>query len=214
MWRASASSLLALGAAASLAAQTPARQAPRTPAAAPNQDSAAIINAVRMGPGDSLGRLDAPEAAGRAVAPVTARDNSELVKDIEGKIRCTCGCNLSVYTCRTTDFTCSVSPAMHQAVLAKLDARMTEAQVLASFQAQYGDMIFMEPPKHGFNIVVYVVPFLGLAVGIGLVTGIVRRWFRRPAEPAAEPETVGAAAGAVPPDELERLKRELENFEA
>jgi cytochrome c-type biogenesis protein CcmH/NrfF len=206
MWRASALSALALGTAAVLAAQTPA------PAAAPNQDSANIVNAVRLGPGDSLGRLDAPEAAGRSVEPVTARDNSALVKDIEERIRCTCGCNLSVYTCRTTDFTCSVSPAMHRAVMARLDAGMTEAQVLASFQQQYGDMIFMEPPKHGFNLLAYVMPFVGLAVGLGLVTGLVRRWFRRAAAP--EPEPAQAAAGAVPAEELERLKRALDDFEA
>ena len=208
MWRASALSALALGAATLLAAQTPA------PAAAPNQDSANIVNAVRLGPGDSLGRLDAPEAAGRSVEPVTARDNSALVKSIEGKIRCTCGCNLSVYTCRTTDFTCSVSPAMHQAVLARLDAGLTEAQVLASFQQQYGDMIFMEPPKHGFNLLAYVMPFVGLAVGLGLVTGLVRRWFRRAPAPESTPGTPGAAAGAVPAEELERLKRALDDFEA
>jgi cytochrome c-type biogenesis protein CcmH/NrfF len=208
MWRASALSALALSTAAVLAAQTPA------PAAAPNQDSANIVNAVRLGPGDSLGRLDAPEAAGRSVAPVTARDNSELVKAIEEKIRCTCGCNLSVYTCRTTDFTCSVSPAMHAVVLARLDSGMTEAQVLASFQQQYGDMIFMEPPKHGFNLLAYFMPFVGLAVGLGLVTGLVRRWFRRAPSPAAAPETADVAAGAVPAEDLERLKRELEDFEA
>lgn len=209
MWRASASSLLALCAAASLAAQQPG-------AAAENQDSANIINAVRLGPGDSLGRLDAPEAAGRSVAPVTALDNSELVKDIEGKIRCTCGCNLSVYTCRTTDFTCSVSPAMHRVVLQRLAAGMTEAQVLASFQQQYGEMIFMEPPKHGFNLLAYFMPFVGLAVGLGLVTGLVRRWFHRAAAPQGAPEAAAAAAAAaaVPSEDLERLKRELDDFEA
>jgi len=47
MWRASALSALGLGAAALLAAQTPA------PAAAPNQDSANIVNAVRLGPAAS-----------------------------------------------------------------------------------------------------------------------------------------------------------------
>ncbi len=212
MWRASALSLLALCAAASLAAQAPGAGQ----AATPNQDSAAIANAVRMGPGDSLGRLEVPEAAGRLVAPVTARDNSELVKELEGKIRCTCGCNLSVYTCRTTDFTCSVSPAMHQEVLARLASGMSEAQVLASFQQQYGEMIFMAPAKHGFNLLAYVMPFVGLAVGLGLVTGLVRRWFRRAAGPeAALPaETADAAAGAVPAEDLERLKHELDNFEA
>jgi len=33
--------------------------------------------------------------------------------DLEHQIHCQCGCNLDVYTCRTTDFSCSVSPAMH-----------------------------------------------------------------------------------------------------
>jgi len=211
MWRASTVSALALCAAAGLAAQTP----DTGPTEA--QDSTAIVNAVRLGPGDSLGRLSVPEVAGRSLRPVTAADNSAIVKDIEEKIRCTCGCNLSVYTCRTTDFECTVSPAMHQVVLKRLAAGMTEAQVLASFQKQYGDMIFMEPPKHGFNLLAYVMPFVGLAVGLGLVTGIVRRWFHRggaPGAPEAAPEAAEVPAAGVAAEDLERLKRELDDFEA
>jgi cytochrome c-type biogenesis protein CcmH len=217
MWRKSAPSLLGLLAAASLVA-APVRlaaQAVGSPAA-PNQDSAAIANGIRMQARDSLGRLEYPEAAGRAMGPVTARDNEVLVKDIEQKIRCTCGCNLSVYTCRTTDFSCTTSPAMHRLVLARLDSGMTEAEVLASFERQYGEMIFMEPPKRGFNWAAYVMPFIGLGVGIGLVLGIVRRW----AHAAPKPEGSGATAAAgepvpgVSPEEMEKLKRELERFEA
>ena len=37
--------------------------------------------------------------------------------DLEHQIHCQCGCNLDVYTCRTTDFSCSVSPAMHADVM-------------------------------------------------------------------------------------------------
>jgi cytochrome c-type biogenesis protein CcmH len=213
MWRRSARNLLALGlivaAARSAVAQTlPARPAVRAMTA---RDSA-LSQQIRARPADSLGRLVAPEAAGRGVARVTARDNSDLVKAIENKIRCTCGCNLSVYTCRTTDFTCTTSPAMHQLVLARLDSGMTEAQVLDAFQKQYGEMIFMEPPKHGFNWAAYLMPFIGLGVGLGLVVGVVRRWAkaakRAPAAPA-----VSAPADATPA-EMERLKRELEQFEA
>jgi len=86
------------------------------------------------------------------------------------------------------------------------------AQVLDAFQKQYGEMIFMAPPKRGFNWTAYLMPFLGLGVGLGLVVGLVKRWAkvaaRTPAEPAAAPE------GVATPEEMEQLKRELERFEA
>src|SRR5438445_13083819 len=63
------------------------------------------------------GRLWDPARAGRPLEPVTAADNDAVIQAIEKQLHCTCGCNLDVYTCRTTDFTCTVSPAMHQHVL-------------------------------------------------------------------------------------------------
>jgi len=207
MWRTSALSLLALGVAASLAAQTSPAQSAR---------DSGLSQRLKARPGDSLGRLEVPEAAGRAATVVTARDNSELVKAIEHKIRCTCGCNLDVFTCRTTDFTCTTSPAMHQLVLARLDSGMTEAQVLDAFQKQYGEMIFMAPPKHGFNWAAYLMPFIGLGVGLGLVVGVVRRLAKQSAQvraTAAETATATPVAGATPA-EIEQLKGELERFEA
>ena len=202
MWRKSALSLLALALTATgLAAQTPSAQ------------DSALSRQLRARPGDSLGRLEVPEAAGRGVAAVTARDNNALVKAIEDKIRCTCGCNLSVYTCRTTDFTCTTSPAMHQLVLARLDSGMTEAQVLDAFQRQYGEMIFMAPPKHGFNLVMYVMPFVGLGVGLGLVVGLVQALGEACAAHGRASEAASADGGATP-EEMEKLKHELEHFEA
>jgi len=200
MWRKSALSLLALAlTATALRAQAPTAQ------------DSALSRALKARPGDSLGRLEVPEAAGRSARPVTAADNAALVMAIEHKIRCTCGCNLDVYTCRTTDFTCTTSPAMHQLVLARLDSGMTEAQVLDAFQKQYGEMIFMEPPKHGFNWAAYVMPFIGLGVGIGLVVGLVRRWSgHAPRGDAA----AAVAEGGATPEEMANLKRELERFEA
>ena len=206
MWRKSAPSLFALAlAATSLAAQNPS-------GAGPSARDSALSRQLKARPGDSLGRLEVPEAAGRGVAAVTARDNSAIVRALEEKIRCTCGCNLSVYTCRTTDFTCTTSPAMHQVVLARLDSGMTEAKILDAFQRQYGEMIFMSPPKRGFNLVMYFMPILGLGVGLGLVVGVVKRWAKVAARDRSEP--VAAPEGAATPEELEKLKHELEHFEA
>lgn len=159
---------------------------------------------------DSVGRLAAPGAV-QSRERVTARDNDLLVKAIEGRIRCTCGCNLDVFTCRTTDFTCTTSPAMHRLVLARLDSALTPDQVVAAFEAQYGQAVLMAPPKRGFNWAAYLMPFAGLGAGLVVLGLVMRRWVR--ARPKPSPEPAGEAAGATA-QELERLRRELERIES
>jgi cytochrome c-type biogenesis protein CcmH len=149
----------------------------------------------------------------------TSRDNDSTVKAIEGKIRCTCGCNLDVFTCRTTDFTCATSPAMHRLVVARLDSGQTADQILAAFQAEYGEAILMAPPKRGFNLAAYVMPFVGLAAGLTVLVLLMRRWVRgAPGRGAptgsAEPSSPGEAPAGVSETDLERLRRELERVES
>ena len=170
-------------------------------------------------PDSSRGRLWAPEMAGRMQPRVVARSDDSLVKAIESGMRCTCGCNLDVFTCRTTDFTCTTSPAMHREVLARLDSGMTAAQVIDAFQRQYGEAVMMAPPKRGFNWAAYVMPFVGLLIGFVIVALVIRRWFRaQPREPlegaAAEVRSDTSAAPAGTDDEMQRLRQELERFEA
>lgn len=163
---------------------------------------------------DSVGRLWNP-AVVQQRDPTTARDDDSSVKWIEHRIRCTCGCNLDVFTCRTTDFTCATSPAMHRLVLARLDSAMTAPQVVAAFEAQYGQMILMAPPRRGFNWTAYLMPFVGLGLGLGIVVALMRRWVRgRPREPVGTEPPPPAAPGGATPGELERLKRELDRFES
>ena len=117
--------------------------------------------------GDPLFRPDAVQE--RAVA--TARDNDPVVKDIEHRLKCTCGCNLDIYVCRTTDFTCQYSPALHQEVLQLRDAGQDPEEVVASFVAKYGEQILMAPEPEGFNLAGYLVP--GVAV---LLAGATLGW--------------------------------------
>jgi cytochrome c-type biogenesis protein CcmH len=164
---------------------------------------------------DSVARLWNPGAVQQRDR-AGARENDATVKAIEGKLRCTCGCNLDVFTCRTTDFTCTTSPAMHRAVLARLDSGMTAEQVIAAFERQYGQAVLMAPPRRGFNWTAYIMPFVGFGVGIGLVVGLMRRWLRmRPKDdPLAGSSDPLSPRPPVSDTELERLKRELERFEA
>jgi len=110
------------------------------------------------------GKLWDPARAGRPLAPVTARDNTDAIQAIEKRLRCTCGCQLDVYTCRTTDFTCETSPAMHQRVLALTDQGKSGPEIVDAFVRDNGVSILMAPPKHGFNLAGYFMPSILILV--------------------------------------------------
>ncbi|HEY2804384.1 MAG TPA: cytochrome c-type biogenesis protein CcmH, partial [Gemmatimonadales bacterium] len=128
----------------------------------------------------------------------TARDDAAIVQAIEHKIKCTCGCGLDVFTCRTTDFTCATSPAMHRAVLARLDSAMTSEQVVAAFERQYGEAILMQPPRRGFNWAAYLMPFAALLVGLGVVAWLMKGWVRGAGQRDGESEVPSGSVSGLP----------------
>jgi cytochrome c-type biogenesis protein CcmH/NrfF len=158
-----------------------------------------------------VGTLRDPAAAGPPKTPATARDNEPFIQSVEHRIRCTCGCNLDVYTCRTTDFTCSTSPRMHREVLALQDQGKNADQIVAAFVTQYGEQVLMAPKPEGFNLAGYLVPGILLLMGGGLLTVLLRRRMR-----VAAAERVTVPADSMPvatPEELARLNRELADSE-
>ena len=83
--------------------------------------------------------------------------------DLEHKIKCQCGCVLDVFTCRTTDFSCGVSPAMHRDVVDLVAGGYNAAEILGAFQTVYGERVLMAPLKQGFNWLGYIMPFAALS---------------------------------------------------
>jgi cytochrome c-type biogenesis protein CcmH/NrfF len=160
------------------------------------------------------GSLRDPASAGPSLAPVTARDNDEGVKAIEHRLRCTCGCNLDIYTCRTTDFTCGTSPRLHREVLALQDEGKNADEIIDAFVAKYGEQILMAPKPVGFNIAGYVVPGVALLLGGATLTLLLRRRMRvaRVASDAA-PGIAPGDGPSAPAEELARLDRELAELE-
>ncbi|MGI8895601.1 MAG: cytochrome c-type biogenesis protein CcmH [Casimicrobiaceae bacterium] len=121
--------------------------------------------------------------------------------DLEQQIKCQCGCVLEVFTCRTTDFSCGVSPAMHSDVMALVDGGYENQEILNAFQAVYGEAVLMAPVKSGFNLLGYTMPFIALAGGSLLVGALIRRWKR----PNSEPVLAGALVVDATPAELEQI---------
>jgi cytochrome c-type biogenesis protein CcmH len=193
-------------------AQAPAGAAAQAPAAAP-----------RAGQGE-VGELFNPQVAGKPRVATTAMDNDEAIKRLEQKLQCTCGCTLDIYVCRTTDFTCEFSPALHRQVVAMAEKGMTEQQIIDAFVKEHGEKILMAPKAEGFNLAGYVVPGFVIALVGMLLTWIVLRRVRAsqavPAAVGGAPVPFDRTPGEAAPRpgasdaEMERLRRALEEIDA
>jgi cytochrome c-type biogenesis protein CcmH len=161
----------------------------------------------------ATGTLRDPGAAGRPRLPTDARENDAEIQAIERQLACSCGCTLDIFTCRTTDFTCTYSPELHREVLTLRDSGKTAQEILDAFVAKYGEKALMAPKPEGFNLAGYLVPgILIAAAGVGLLVFVGRR---KEAVAAAASAAASASAPSVggSPEELERLRRELADVE-
>ncbi len=119
----------------------------------------ALLQSDAPAQGDTaVGQLSRPDLAGRPRGRITDYENDPFIVGLEGQMRCTCGCNLDVYTCRTTDFTCGTSPAMHRELVGMVEQGMSGEEILAAFVAKHGETVLMAPKKEGFNLAAYFVP--------------------------------------------------------
>jgi cytochrome c-type biogenesis protein CcmH len=171
------------------------------------------------------GTLRDPLSAGRPAERATAADNEEFIKAVEQRMHCTCGCTLDIYTCRTTDFTCTYSPALHKEVLALYDQGKTADEIVAAFVAKYGEKILMAPKPVGFNLAGYLVPGLLILLVGAVMFIILQRRVRAaaapppvPVPPPPAPGSTPVPAGAAGPDasaeELARLQQELRELDS
>jgi cytochrome c-type biogenesis protein CcmH len=67
----------------------------------------------------------------------------------------------------------------------QLIAGRTPDQVKQYFVERYGEWVLLRPPPSGFNLLLYVLPWLALLAGLGVIVLAVRRWVGQPL-PAGE----------------------------
>lgn len=170
------------------------------------------------------GTLRDPSVAGRSRERTSARDNDEAIKQIELQLHCTCGCSLDIYTCRTTDFTCTYSPELHKEVVALYDDGKTAQEILDAFVAKYGEKVLMAPKREGFNWFGYLVPGASIAAAGAALVMVIGRRKHAVAMAGASARGAGSSAAAATqasdpaaigatPEELERVQRALREVE-
>jgi cytochrome c-type biogenesis protein CcmH len=137
----------------------------------------------------------------RLALGVAAADLEAQVRDIALQLRCPVCQGLSV-----GDSPSELANEMRTLVREQLQQGKTSAEVLDYFVQRYGEWILLAPPKHGFNLVLWVLPFVLLPIGAAVVYLRARRWVRSSAAAASSPQGVDSPYA-------ERLQRELDSYQ-
>jgi len=118
----------------------------------------------------------------------------EDVRQISAELRCPVCQGLSV-----ADSPSRMADQMRDLIRERLKAGESPEAVKAYFVERYGEWILLAPRREGFNLLVWVLPFLGLAGGAAAIVMVLRRWKSHPA----------SASTSVSQATLERVRREM-----
>ena len=138
-------------------------------------------------------------AALLAVPLAQASERHPTQAELEGEVMCpVCGTTLDQ----------SSSPAAQQIkrVIARdIAAGQTKSQIENRLVAEYGDAILAAPPRHGFGLLAWWLPIVGIVVAAVVVGAGAWRWSRA-REPAPRPVQLDPALERRLDDELRRFE--------
>jgi cytochrome c-type biogenesis protein CcmH len=137
-----------------------------------------------------------------SASPVMA--DSATVSSISKELICQCGCGriLNSHVCDTQE-------AMTTVIEQKLAQGQSEEEIIQFFVVQYGEQVLASPPKRGFNLLAWVLPFAAILGGGGVIYIALKAWVRR----GRQSQTSALAEAEEGDEEYQhRLEQELEEF--
>jgi cytochrome c-type biogenesis protein CcmH len=113
--------------------------------------------------------------ASAAVRPVHADDPlAQKQMEVERQLGCPVCTSLPLNVCDN-----QICAQMKGVIHDQLAAGKTPDEVVAYFVARYGEGILLTPPRRGFNLAVWYLPFLALLAGAAIVWAVLRRSLER-----------------------------------
>jgi cytochrome c-type biogenesis protein CcmH len=143
-----------------------------------------------------------------ALPGVLVGQQTQRGKDVGKRMMCMCGgCEDSVTGCTHTggEFSgpCATAKGMQKAIDKHIEQGDSDQATLDAFVGEYGPTVLLEPPKHGFNLLAWIIPVVLPLAALLMVWEVVRRWKRK--------ATLAPAGGpSIDPAFLQRVERELQ----
>jgi len=109
-----------------------------------------------------------------AAAVEPAAGTKDPARAITSQLICPCSCGEILSGC-----TCDTGKAMQGFVTDALKSGKGKDQIVASLVAKYGEVIRGAPKAEGFNLIVWIAPFVATAIGFLIAAFVLRRWVGR-----------------------------------
>src|SRR5260370_34621913 len=107
-----------------------------------------------------------------------ASDPSTRFNELGHQLMCICSCGQILLECNHVG--CPDSDGMRNELMAAVSRGDSESLVQQAFVQKYGPTVLAAPTTTGFNRTAWIMPFVVLLAGIGLLVYIVRAWKNRP----------------------------------
>ena len=113
-------------------------------------------------------------APGAAWSVESAAGRKDPARAITSQLICPCSCGEILSGC-----ICETGVSMNGYVAKEVKAGKSKDVIEAALVAKYGEVILGAPKAKGFNLLVWILPFLATAIGLSIAWVILRRWVRR-----------------------------------
>lgn len=104
-------------------------------------------------------------------APPSGAELEALTTEVASQLRCPVCRQLSVQ-----DSEAELSREVRNLIRERLASGESPAEVKAYFVSKYGEWILLAPPKEGFTLLVWVLPFVAVGGGVLLLALSFRKW--------------------------------------
>lgn len=111
-------------------------------------------------------------------------DPAARFHDLGHQMMCICGCGQILLECNHVG--CPDSDGMRNELMAAVTRGDSDSLVEQAFVQKYGPTVLAAPTTAGFDRAAYIVPFVALFFGVGLVMLVIRAWKNRPTPALAD----------------------------
>jgi cytochrome c-type biogenesis protein CcmH len=113
-----------------------------------------------------------------------AGDPATRFNEIGHQMMCICSCNQILLECNHVG--CPASDGMRNELLASVNRGDSDSLVEQGFVQKYGPIVLAAPTTKGFDRAAYIIPFVALILGFGLIVLVILIWKNRPAPALAD----------------------------
>jgi cytochrome c-type biogenesis protein CcmH len=147
-------------------------------------------------------------AAALLLAPAALASNRHpTLNELENEVMCpVCGTTLA-------QSDSAAAKQIEREIQIRIKAGWTKSRIKDMLVQQYGESILAAPPKHGFNLLAWVLPLAGIAVAAVILGVAAWGWTRGRAEPEPLATHSSNGQGPIDPELDRRVDEELAHFE-